>query len=125
MRVARQLPYQPGTLLAIDRTYIDCSWFADLSQQGLYFVTRMKDNADYIVVEDRELPHRRGLLRDQVIGLYKQACEGQECYFCRIELYDEEQDRVLVFLTNHLTLAAATVAEVYKQRWKIELFSRR
>ena len=44
------------------------------------------------------------------------------CYFRRIEFYDQEQDRVLVFLTNHLTLAAATVAEVYKQRWQIELF---
>jgi IS4 transposase len=101
--------------------YTDYSWFADLSQQGVYFVTRMKDNAAYIVLEERELPHRKGLLRDQVIGFYRQARDGEECYFRRIEFYDEEQDRVLVFLTNHLTLAAATVAEVYKQRWKIEL----
>ena len=122
IRVARQLHYEPGTLLAIDRGYTDYSWFADLSQQGVYFVTRMKDNADYIVLEERELPHRKGLLRDQVICFYRQARDGEECYFRRIEFYDEEQDRVLVFLTNHLTLAAATVAEVYKQRWKIELF---
>jgi len=120
--VARQLRYEPGTLLAIDRAYTDYSWFADLTQQGVYFVTRMKDNADYIVLEDRERPHRRGLLRDQVVGFYKQARDGEECYFRRIEFYDEEQDRVLVFVTNHLTLAAATVAEVYKQRWQIELF---
>jgi len=122
IRVARQLHYEPGTLLAIDRGYTDYSWFADLSQQGVYFVTRMKDNADYIVLEERELPHRKGLLRDQVICFYRQARDGEECYFRRIEFYDEEQDRMLVFLTNHLTLAAATVAEVYKQRWKIELF---
>jgi hypothetical protein len=120
--VARQLRYEPGTLLAIDRGYLDYGWFADLSQQGVYFVTRMKDNADYVVLEERELPHRKGLLRDQVICFYQQARDGQECYFRRIEFYDEEQDRVLVFLTNHLTLAAATVAEVYKQRWQIELF---
>jgi IS4 transposase len=88
----------------------------------VYFITRMKDNADYIVLEERELPHRKGLLRDQVICFYRQAQEGQECYFRRIEFYDEQQDRELVFLTNHLTLAAATVAEVYKQRWQIELF---
>jgi DDE family transposase/uncharacterized protein DUF4372 len=120
--VARQLRYEPGTLLAIDRGYLDYGWFADLSQQGVYFVTRMKDNADYIVREERELPHRKGLLRDQVICFYQQARDGQECYFRRIEFYDEEQDRALVFVTNHLTLAAATVAEVYKQRWQIELF---
>ena len=122
IRVARQLHYEPGTLLAIDRGYIDYEWFADLSQQGVFFITRMKDNADYVVIEDRELPRRKGLLRDQVICFTKQAGAGRECFFRRIEFYDEEQDRVLVFLTNHLTLAAATVAEVYKQRWQIELF---
>jgi hypothetical protein len=121
--VARQLHYEPGTLLAIDRGYSDYSWFADLTQQGVNFVTRMKGNADYIVVEERELPHRKGLLRDQVVGFYRQARDGEECYFRRIEFYDEEQDRVLVFLTNHLTLAAATVAEVYKQRWQIGVSS--
>jgi hypothetical protein len=120
--VARHLRYEPGTLLVMDRGYNDYGWFADLTRQGVYFVTRMKDNADYIVVEERELPHRKGLLRDQVIGFYQQAGDGQESYFRRVEFYDEQQDRVLVFLTNHLTLAAATVAEVYKQRWQIELF---
>jgi hypothetical protein len=122
VRVARQLSYEPGTLLVMDRGYNDYAWFADLTRQGVYFVTRLKDNADYLVLEDRELPHRRGVMRDQVICFSQQARDGQECYFRRIEFYDEEQDRVLVFVTNHLTLAAATVAEVYKQRWQIELF---
>ena len=120
--VARQLSYQAGTLLVMDRGYNDYAWFADLTRQGVYFVTRLKDNADYIVLEDRELPRRRGVISDQVICFYQQARGGQESYFRRIEFYDEEQDRVLVFVTNHQTLAAATVAEVYKQRWAIELF---
>ena len=114
--------YGPGTLLVMDRGYNDYAWFAELTRQGVYFVTRLKNNADYLVMEERELPHRRGLLRDQVICFYRQARDGQESYFRRIEFYDEEQDRVLVFVTNHLKLAAATVAEVYKQRWPIELF---
>ncbi len=75
-----------------------------------------------MVLQERSCRHRKGLLRDKVICFYQQARDGQECYFRRIEFYDEEQDRVLVFLTNHLTLAAATVAEVYQQRWQIELF---
>ena len=122
VRVAREWSYEAGTLLVMDRGYNDYAWFAELTRQGVYFVTRMKDNADYLVLEERELPHRRGLRRDQVICFYQQARDGRECYFRRIEFYDEEQDRVLVFLTNHLTLAAATVAEVYQQRWQIELF---
>ena len=120
--VARQLSYQAGTLLVMDRGYNDYAWFADLTRQGVYFLTRLKDNADYVVLEDRELPRRRGVISDQVICFYQQARDGQESYFRRIEFYDEEQDRVLVFVTNHQTLAAATVAEVYKQPWAIELF---
>ena len=50
VRVAKQLHFAPGTILAIDRGYTDYQWFADLTQQGVYFVTRLKDNADYGVV---------------------------------------------------------------------------
>jgi Transposase DDE domain/Domain of unknown function (DUF4372) len=122
IKVARQLHFAPGTLLAIDRGYLEYDWFADLSAQGVFFVTRMKTNADYVVVEERELPRRPGLLRDQIICFTKEAQASQERFYRRIEFHDEEQDRVLVFLTNHLQLAAATVAEVYRQRWQIELF---
>ena len=74
------------------------------------------------MVEEREIPQRKGVQRDQVIFFYKLAQAGVECFFRRVEYYDEEREEVLVFLTNHLTLAAATVAAVYKDRWAIELF---
>ena len=122
MQVARQLHFAPGAILAIDRGYTDYQWFARLSTEGVYFVTRLKDNADYAVVEERELPQRKGLRCDQVIFFYKLAQTGVECFFRRVEYYDEETDQALVFLTNHMSLAAATVAAVYKARWEIELF---
>jgi hypothetical protein len=122
MQVARQLHFAPGTLLVIDRGYTDYEWFARLSAEGVHFVTRLKDNADYGVVEERVLPQRKGLRRDQIIFFYKLAEVGVECFFRRVEYYDQERDQVLVFLTDHLTLAAATVAAVYKERWAIELF---
>ena len=61
------------------------------------------------------------MLRDQVIFFHKLAAEGIECFFRRIEFYDEQKEEVLVFLTNHMELAAATIAAVYKERWQIEL----
>jgi hypothetical protein len=122
VRVARQLHFAPGTILAIDRGYTDYDWFAELTGDGVYFVTRLKDNADYKVVEERELPQRKGLWRDPVIFFYKLAQAGQECFFRRIEYYDEASQQLLVFLTNHMSLAAATIAAVYKARWEIELF---
>ena len=74
------------------------------------------------MVEELAVPQRRGVLRDQVIFFYKLAQAGIDAYFRRIEFYDEEHDRVLVFLTSHRKLAAATIAAVYKERWQIELF---
>lgn len=122
INIARKMCFSAGTILAIDRGYTDYAWFSQLTSDGVYFVTRMKDNADYIVVEDRAVPHRVGLLRDQVICLTQQAAGDQAVFLRRIEFYDQQQQRVLVFLTNHLKLAAATVAEVFRQRWKVELF---
>jgi uncharacterized protein DUF4372/DDE family transposase len=124
VRVAKQLHFAPGTILAIDRGYTDYQWFADLTQQGVYFVTRLKDKADYGVVEEREIPQRKGLLRDQVIFFYKLTQAGRECFFRRIEYWDEENEQLLVFLTNQQRLAAATIADVYKDRWAIEAFFR-
>ena len=122
IRVARQMRFARGTILAFDRGYTDYEWFISLTEQSVYFVTRLKENADYGVVEKREIPQRRGVLRDEVVFFYKLAQASQEAFFRRIEFYDEEHDRVLVFLTNHLELAAATVAAIYKERWQIELF---
>jgi hypothetical protein len=124
IRVARQMQFARGTILAFDRGYTDYEWFMSLTEQGVYFVTRLKENADYGVVEKREVPQRRGVLRDEVVFFYKLAQAGRDAYFRRIEFYDEERDRVLVFLTNHLELAAATIAAIYKERWQIELFFR-
>jgi hypothetical protein len=124
VRVARQMRFTPGTILVFDRGYTDYEWFVHLMQQGVYFVTRLKENADYGVVEELVVPQRRGVLRDQVIFFYKLAQAGIDAYFRRIEFYDEEQERVLVFLTSHRELAAATIAAVYKERWQIELFFR-
>jgi len=124
VRVARQMQFAPGAILVFDRGYTDYQWFANLTKQAVHFVTRLKENADYGVVQKREIPQRRGVLRDEVVFFYKLAQAGGNTYFRRIEFYDEERDRVLVFLTNHLELAAATVAAIYKERWQIELFFR-
>src|SRR5208282_2480693 len=86
-------------------------------------VTRMKDNADYGVLERRPVPERGPVRRDEIIFLYKLARAGERNLFLRrVEVWDEAQQRTLVFLTNHRSFAASTIAAIYRQRWQIELF---
>ena len=122
-RIARTLRFEPGTIVVFDRGYNDYAWFDALDQDGVFFVTRMKDNTDYGVLERRPIPERGPVQRDEIIFLYKQARTGQRDLFLRrIEFWDQQQQRTLVFLTNHRDFAASTIARIYKSRWQIELF---
>ena len=122
-RVARTLRFEPGTIVVFDRGYTDYDWFDALDEDGVFFVTRMKDNADYGVVERRPVPERGPVQRDEIIFLYKLARTGERDLFLRrIEVWDQQQQRTLVFLTNHRDFAASTIAPIYRSRWQIELF---
>ncbi len=122
IQVARKLQLQRGTMLVFDRGYTDYDWFQRLTEEGVHFVTRLKDNATYIVVERRP-SGTEGVLADEIIMLEKQAHSDVETapFLRRVRYWDEATDRELVFLTNHLELSPATVAAVYKERWQIEL----
>jgi hypothetical protein len=122
IKVARTMKFEPGTVLVMDRGYNDYDWFFDLTREGVYFVTRMKDNAVYDVVEQRDVPDRGHVLRDEVIFFPRMAAADKEHFFRRIEVWDEEKERTIVFLTNHLGFGPTTIAAIYKDRWKIELF---
>jgi hypothetical protein len=121
--VARQQTYAPGTILVMDRGYLDLAWFAQLTEAGVVFVTRMKDNAAYTVVAARPVPTRGGVVADaQIIftGPLSGSKYPADLPLRRVELLTADGDR-LVFLTNHLDLGPTTVARIYKDRWQIEL----
>jgi len=120
--VARQMRFDPGTVLVIDRGYIDYEWFVRLTRQGVYFVTRLKDNAVYEVVEERKVPTNRNVLKDQVIYFPSEAKESDEYYFRLVEVWDQEKKESIIFLTNHLEFGSTTIAAIYKDRWQVELF---
>jgi len=119
---AKQMSFAPGTMLVFDRGYPDYDWWLSLTRQQVFFVTRLKDNAEYGVVEQRPVPEGSNILRDEVILLTKQQEVGPEALLRRIEVWVEERQETMVFVTNHLKLAAATIAAIYKERWQIELF---
>jgi hypothetical protein len=123
VRVARTLRWDPGTIVVMDRGYVDYAWFGQLTTAGVFFVTRLKDNALYRVVERRRPPERSPVQRDEVIRLTGVAAETKCPHdLRRVAVYDPERDETLVFLTNQLAFGATTIAAIYKDRWQIELF---
>jgi hypothetical protein len=123
LAVARGLRLEAGTILAIDRGYNDFEWFAEMTRDGVFFVTRMKTNTVYSVVEECEVPENGNVLRDQIISLPGLEKAGEEpILFRRIEYWNKDKQETLVFFSNLLHLAASTIAAIYKDRWQVELF---
>lgn len=123
VKIARGLKFDPGTLIVYDRGYNDYALFGQWTAQGVFFVTRMKDNALYEVVGERDVPQNRNILKDELIQLTGSKAEEKCPYpLRRIEVYVPETDEILVFLTNNLDFGATTIAAIYKDRWQIEIF---
>jgi len=123
VKIAHTLSFDPGTVVVDDRAYNDYRLFAKWTRNGVYFVTRMKDNAHYQVVENRPVPQNRHILKDQIIRLTGiGALEKCPHLLRRVEFYDEEKEETIVFLTNQFDFGASTIAAIYKDRWQIEVF---
>jgi len=121
IQIARQLALQPGTILVRDRAYIDYLWMHRITEAGVFFVTRMRADIHYKVTNKRQTPRRGAVRRDEEI-LIRSATHGVELRGRRIVIWNEEKKEKLVFLSNHMNLAASTIAAIYKDRWQIESF---
>jgi hypothetical protein len=121
--IARKVPLALGSIVAMDRGYNDYKLFASWTENGIFFVTRLKENAGYEVVEEHTVPKNRNILADQFIrftGFYAQ----KNCPHTlrRVVVWDKEKQRQIVLLTNHLRFGSTTISAIYKDRWQIELF---
>jgi len=122
-KVLKRLRLNPGSIVAMDRAYNDYTQFAVWTEAGIYFVTRQKGNAVYRVVERRDVPMHRNILSDEII-IFTNRDAKEKCphRLRRIVVWDDENGREIVLLTNHLDFGATTIADIYKERWQIELF---
>ena len=111
------------SIFVLDRGNNDYKLFAHWYTQSVFFVTKMKSNAAYRVVKNRPIPENTAIVKHQEIRLTGYYAK-KNCPFTlrRIEVYDEENDRIIVLLTNHMNFAASTVARIYRDRWEIEIF---
>jgi len=122
VKAARLLHLKTGSIVAMDRAYNDYEMFSQWTDAGIFFVTRLKSNAVYEVVEEREVPQGRNILQDRIIRLSGDAGKNCEHLLRVVTVWDKEKDRYIDLLTNHLDFGATTISAIYKDRWQIELF---
>ena len=123
VEVGRALAFPKGSLVAIDRGYNDYGWFNQLTEKGIFFITRLKSNAQYRVVCRREVRQDKGLSSDQTIEFTGiQIVRKCPIQLRRVGYRCPETGKHYIFLTNNFKLAARTIADIYKARWQVELF---
>src|SRR5690606_1222008 len=121
--VARRFPFARASLVVFDRGFTDYAWYKSLTEKGVFFVTRQRKNARYAVLERHAVDRRIGLTSDQTIRLTGyQLADTEMPQLRRIGYRDPETGKHYVFLTNAFHLSAKTIADLYKERWQIELF---
>jgi len=123
IELGRTLQYSRGSIVVFDKGYTDYKWFKALNNKGVFFVTRLRKNAIWRVLERRKVNKNTGLTSDQTItltGILPKQIDMPELR--RIGYRDPETGQGYEFITNNFDLSAQTIATIYKERWKVELF---
>ena len=124
VRMTGAFVLNPGSIIALDRGYNDYALFGKWTVEEVYFVTRLKENAAYEVEQDCAVPENRGIVLDQIIRFTgAQAQRDCPCLLRRVAVWDAENEREIVLLTNQLAFGATTIAAIYKDRWEIGVSS--
>jgi len=121
--VGRTIDFPKGSIVAIDRGYNDYTWYNQLTEKGVFFVTPLKSNAKTHIVQRHSVLKNKGLTSDHTIE-FTGTLTAKKCPvpLRRIGYRDPKTGKHYVFLTNNFKLAAKTIADIYKARWDVELF---
>lgn len=124
---AYEIPLLKNSVIVADRFYNDFYLLNLWDSKGVYFVVRHKENIQYTVIKENELPENRHqhILTDQIIELKNTL--SKEKYpkkLRRVAIWDDVNKQVIELITNQIDWTANTIGELYKSRWNVEIFFR-
>ncbi len=124
---AYEIPLLKGSVIVADRFYNDFYLLNVWDSKGVYFVVRHKENIQYIVIKENELPENRHehILKDEIIELKNKPSKGKYSKrLRRVAVWDDVNQQVIELITNQMNWTANTIGELYKSRWNVEIFFR-
>jgi hypothetical protein len=123
VKMTEKMRFEPGTILVLDRAYLNFDFLFRLAVEGVFFVTRIKSNTKFHVVEQLAIVEGGNIVLDCIITLgVRSSFEKYPRGLRLVVAWDPEKEQHFGFLTNNFNLAASTIAAIYKDRWQIELF---
>jgi len=120
--VAKLLRLPAFSIVVLDRAYLDFNWLHKLTEKKVFFVTRLKKGIKYRVIKRRKVIKTKGLTSDHTILLTGTKTEDCPIQLRRVGYRDSETGQHYVFITNIFHLSARTIADIYRERWQVELF---
>jgi hypothetical protein len=122
IQLARTLNLPAGTILVVDRGYVDFPWFQSLTEQKISVVTRLRRTDPVQVIESRDVPS--SVVSDETILVGVQRRDGFGPITLRRVTVLDDDGLPFQIVTNNFKLAASTIARIYRERWQIEVFFR-